>query len=119
MSHLTNKLKEKAKKYLRRKARVNKNIKSQKPKNRLIINKSNLYISGQLIDIDGKVIALTNDKKAKGKTKTEKAFTAGEEFAKTLKTKKISQITFDRNGYLYHGRIKAFADGLRKGGIKL
>lgn len=37
---------------------------------------------------------------------------------KLLKEKKVEKLTFDRNGFLYHGRIKAFADGLRKGGIQ-
>ena len=41
------------------------------------------------------------------------------EFAKTLKAKKIETALFDRNGYLYHGVIAAFADALRENGIKL
>ena len=119
MSHLTNKFKEKLRKYLRRKARVNSKIKAQKPQARLIVNKSNLYIKGQLIDADGKVLAVITDKKSKGKTKSERAFAAGEELAKTIKTKKISTVIFDRNWHLYHGRVKAFAEGVRKWGIKL
>lgn len=59
-----------------------------------------------------------SDKGATGATKSERAANAGELFAATLKEKGVEKITFDRNGYLYHGRIKAFADGLRKGGIQ-
>lgn len=59
-----------------------------------------------------------SDKGAIGVTKSERAANAGELFAATLKEKGVEKITFDRNGYLYHGRIKAFADGLRKGGIQ-
>jgi large subunit ribosomal protein L18 len=114
MSHLTNKLKEKLRKYLRRKIKVNSKIKSQKHENRLIVNKSNLYVSAQLINADGKILAIISDKKAKGKSKTERALAAGEAMAKLIKAQKIDSIVFDRNGYLYHGRVKAFADGIRK-----
>jgi large subunit ribosomal protein L18 len=64
-------------------------------------------------------LATITDKKAKGASKSERAFAAWEEFAKTIKTKKIETVIFDRNGHLYHGRIKAFAEGIRKGGINL
>jgi ribosomal protein L18 len=64
MSHLTNKLKDKVKKYLKRKNRINTKIKSHKPEYRLIMNKSNLYISAQLINQNGEVILSTNDKKS-------------------------------------------------------
>ena len=119
MSHLTNKFKEKLRKYLRRKIRVNKKIKSQNPEARLVVNKSNLYIKWQVIAADGKVLAVITDKKAKGKTKSERAFAAGEQLAKDIKAQKISKIIFDRNWHLYHGRVKSFADWIRKGGIKL
>lgn len=119
MSHLSNKLKDKLAKYFRRKNRVNTKIKSQKPSNRLIINKSNLYIKGQLIDSDGKVLLSISDKSSKGKTKSERAFAAWEDMGKQIKSLKIDSITFDRNGHLYHGRIKSFADGIRNTGIKL
>ncbi len=119
MSHLANKLKEKLMKYSRRKNRINKKIKSRKPENRIVINKSNLYISAQVINKNWEVLALITDKKFKGKTKTERAFSAGEELANIIKTKNLSKLVFDRNWYLYHGRIKAFAEWLRKWGVKL
>ena len=119
MSHLTNKFKNKLRKYLRRKTKVNSRVKAKNPEARLIVNKSNLYIKWQVIDANGKVLATITDKSTKGKTKSERAFAAGEELAKTMKTKKISKVIFDRNGYLYHGRVKSFADGVRKWGIKL
>ncbi|MCK9467454.1 MAG: 50S ribosomal protein L18 [Candidatus Absconditabacterales bacterium] len=119
MSHLANKLKTKVKQYLKRKTRVNTKIKSHKPEYRLIMNKSNLYISAQLIDQNGNVLLFANDKKSSGKTKTERAFSAGEQLGKEIVSKKIEHIAFDRNGYLYHGRIKAFAEGVRKAGVKL
>jgi ribosomal protein L18 len=76
MSHLSNKLKNKLRKYLRRKVRTNSKVKAQHPQARLIVNKSNLYISGQLIDANGKVLATITDKKAKGASKSERAFAA-------------------------------------------
>ncbi|USN57662.1 MAG: hypothetical protein H6766_05685 [Candidatus Peribacteria bacterium] len=54
-----------------------------------------------------------------GKTKTERAFAAGQTLADLIKKAKVEKVIFDRNGYLYHGRIKAFADGIREGGIAL
>jgi large subunit ribosomal protein L18 len=52
-------------------------------------------------------------------TKTERAALAGEKLAGLMQTKGIQKAAFDRNGHLYHGRVKAMADGLRKGGIAL
>lgn len=119
MSHLANKLKSKIRKYLKRKTRVNTKIKSHRPENRLIVNKSNLYISAQLIDSEGNVLLSTNDKKSKWKTKVERAFSAWEDMWKLIISKKIENLTFDRNGYLYHGRVKSFADWVRSAGVKL
>ena len=54
----------------------------------------------------------------KAKTKTEVSKVLGKTLAAEAAKKKITQVIFDRNGYLYHGRIKAFADGAREGGLK-
>ena len=118
MSYLKNKLQDKIRKYLRRKNKVNSKIKSLNPDYRLLVERSNLYVKAQVLDAMGNVVAVCSDKSATGATKTERAANAGENFAVVLKEKNISSLTFDRNGYLYHGRIKAFADGLRKGGIQ-
>lgn len=118
MSYLANKLKEKIRKYLRRKNKVNSKIKNLNPDYRLLVERSNLYVKAQVLDVNGNVVAVVTDKAATGATKTERAAAAGENFATVLKGKGVEKITFDRNGYLYHGRIKAFADGLRKGGIQ-
>lgn len=118
MSYLKNKLQEKIRKYLRRKNKVNSKIKSLNPDYRLLVERSNLYVKAQVLDLKGNVVAVCTDKTATGATKTERAANAGEAFATVLKEKGVSTITFDRNGYLYHGRVKAFAEGLRKGGIQ-
>ena len=118
MSYLKNKLQDKIRKYLRRKNKVNSKIKSLNPDYRLLVERSNLYVKAQVLDANGNVVAVCTDKAAAGATKTERAASAGEAFAAVLKEKNVSSLTFDRNGFLYHGRIKAFADGLRKAGIQ-
>lgn len=110
---------EKQRKYLRRKLRVNTQIKLTTPDYRAIITKSNLYVKVVVVSAAGETLASSTDKGIKGATKTERAENAGMDFAAVLKEKKIEKLTFDRNGYLYHGRVKAFAEGLRKGGIQL
>lgn len=118
MSYLKNKLQEKIRKYLRRKNKVNSKIKNLNPEYRLLVERSNLYVKAQVLDVNGNVVAVCSDKAASGATKSERAAQAGESFATVLKDKGVEKIAFDRNGYLYHGRVKAFADGLRKGGIQ-
>lgn len=118
MSYLKNKLQEKIRKYLRRKNRVNAKIKNLTPDYRLLVERSNLYVKAQVLDLTGNVVATCTDKLASGATKSERAENAGISFAEALKGKGVEKITFDRNGYLYHGRIKSFAEGLRKGGIQ-
>lgn len=117
MGYLKNKLQDKIRKYLRRKTRVNAAVKSKHPEFRLLMNRSNLYVSAQVLDSLGNVVASTSDKWVAWTLKTERAFNAGEAFAPVLLEKGVKSIAFDRNGYLYHWRIKAFAEWLRKGGI--
>ena len=81
--------------------------------------RSLLHVSASVIAADGKVIVTCTDKGVAGKTKTERAENAGVAFADVLKSKGVNAVAFDRNGFLYHGRVKAFAEGLRKGGIQL
>jgi Ribosomal protein L18 len=119
MTYLKNKLLEKQRKYLRRKQRVNTQIKLSAPEYRAVITKSNLYVKVEVITADGNTVASITDKGAQGATKTARAESAGVAFAEILKSKKIEKVAFDRNGFLYHGRVKAFAEGMRKGGIIL
>jgi large subunit ribosomal protein L18 len=75
-------------------------------------------VSAQAVDTAGNVVASISDKGQKW-SKKECAVAAGKAFAKLLQDKNVDQIAFDRNGFLYHGRVAAFADGMREGGIKL
>ena len=86
----------------------------------MTVTVSNLHISAQIIDDTKKVTlvaASTVGKKLTG-TMTEKAIAIGTEIATNAKKAKIKRVVFDRNGRLYHGRIKALADAARAGGLE-
>lgn len=117
MSYLSNKLKAKTAKYLGRKRRANTKVKALKPEVRVLVERSNKFVTAQAIALDGTVLAHISSKATAGGSKSENAKKAGIEFAKLLKDKKVDKVAFDRNGILYHGRIAAFADGLREGGV--
>lgn len=112
----------KVKKLSRRKAK----IKSRLPLSgrRLLVTRSCKHLFAQVIDIEtGKTLIGLSDKimKAEKKeklTKVNGAKVFGEEFAKQAVGLKIKEVVFDRGGYLYHGRVKAFAEGAREGGLK-
>lgn len=104
----------------RRHIRIRAKVTGTSVRPRLVVFKSLLHTYAQLVD-DAKniTIASASDMKAKGKGgKIENAKNIGLEIAKTAKEKKIESIVFDRNGYKYHGRVKALADGAREGGLK-
>ena len=85
---------------------------------RLSVFRSNKCIYAQLIDdIAGNTLVAADSKKVTG-TKTEAAKEAGKKIAEKAKAAGIENVVFDRSGYLYHGRIKAFAEGAREGGLK-
>ena len=90
---------------------------------RVSVSKSLNNLSAQIIDDKQKktlVSASSIEKEIKGKKvkKMEKSSLIGEILAKRAKDKKINEVYFDRGGYKYHGRIKIFAETLRKNGLK-
>jgi large subunit ribosomal protein L18 len=102
----------------RRKARIRAKIKGTADTPRLSVYRSLRFIYAQLIDDKtGKVLASSSSMKAKGGTKVEQATAVGEEIGKKAKDLKIESVVFDRNGYKYHGRVKAVADGARSAGL--
>lgn len=119
MQNLKPTLKGKLSNFLRRKNKVNARIKSQHPDFRIVINRSNRYIKAQLLDKTGNVLGVVCDKEEKGENKTQRANQAGQALAKIIKDKKIEKVVFDRNGFLYHGRVAAFVDGIREGWVTL
>ncbi|MEF2175740.1 MAG: 50S ribosomal protein L18 [Candidatus Absconditabacteria bacterium] len=119
MKKLANKIADTTRKYLRRKNRTNVKAKVLTDLPRLIINRSNKYIYAQVISRDGSVIASSSDLKLTEGTKLSRARIVGSDLASKLKEKKVDKVTFDRNGFIYHGRVKSIADGVREGGINM
>lgn len=87
---------------------------------RLSVFRSNKQIYAQVIDdVAGKTLATASSLKIEDKLpKKEIAAKVGELIAKSAKDAGIEKVAFDRNGYLYHGRVKELADAARKGGLK-
>ena len=110
---------------IKRKTRNRKKLKDVNTnKLRISVFKSSKNISAQIIDdkISKTLVSASSTEKEIKKNKTKKMDLSnilGELLAKRAKEKKISSVYFDRGGYKYHGRIKAFADSLRKNGLKL
>lgn len=89
---------------------------AQRP--RLSVFRSNTHIAVQAIDdVTGATLFSADDRDLTG-TKSEIAFAVGKRAAEAAQAKKIEAVVFDRGGYLYHGRVKALADGAREGGLK-
>lgn len=105
---------------IKRKRRIRAKISGTALKPRVSIFKSNRTLYVQAIeDVTATTIAAADGRKLGIKANKEGAVVLAKEFAKTLKAKGVEEALFDRNGYLYHGVVAAFADALRENGIKL
>ena len=107
---------------LRIKRRIRKIVSGTAERPRLSVFRSNAQISVQLIDDEaGKTLlsvsSLSKVIAEKKGTKTEQAALVGAAVAEKAKAAGIEVVVFDRNGYLYHGRVKALADAARNGGL--
>lgn len=88
---------------------------------RLNIYRSNKEIYAQIIDDETSqtlASACSLSVSDKSKTKSEQAREIGKKLAQKAKEVKVENVVFDRNGYIYHGRVKELADGAREGGLK-
>ncbi|MDR2341671.1 MAG: 50S ribosomal protein L18 [Campylobacteraceae bacterium] len=113
---LENKLKLRAK----RKRRIRAKISGTQDFPRVSVFRSNRYFYAQAIDdINGVTLASVDSKKLSLKANTKDAAELAKTFSQTLKDKGIEKAVFDRNGYLYHGVVAAFAQALRDNGIAL
>jgi large subunit ribosomal protein L18 len=117
------KLVEKARKRLKRKASIRKKVAGTAERPRLSVYKSNRHTYVQAVDdVAGVTVAaasnLEKDARA-GKNRVGDMEALGARVAARLKEKQVSAVVFDRNGYKYHGKVKAIADGARKAGIAL
>lgn len=100
-----------------------KKIKGTLTRPRLSVFRSNKAIYAQIIDDEGgkTLVAATSlklGKEAQKLTRKERAFKTGQLLAKKALKAKIKKVVFDRRAYKYHGRVKALADGARKGGLE-
>jgi large subunit ribosomal protein L18 len=108
---------------IRRRKSISFKVKGTAERPRLAVFRSNTAFYAQIIDDDAAktlVSIAANSKDLKGKTKNTKdgVKALGAAIAKKASAAKIEKVVFDRAGYLYHGKVKAFADGAREGGLK-
>lgn len=101
------------------KARIRGKISGTAQRPRLCVFRSNKAIYAQLIDdVAGNTLVSASSKGLTEGTKCEQAAKVGENVAKKALEAGIDTVVFDRNGFLFHGRVKSLADGARKAGLK-
>ncbi len=104
---------------LRKKVRIRARVTGSAARPRLSVYRSLTAISAQLIDdAAGKTLCGVTSREAKAKMNMEGAKKVGELLAKKAKEAGVTTAVFDRNGFAYHGRIKALADAAREGGLQ-
>lgn len=105
---------------LRIKASIRTRVAGTAEQPRLTVFRSNSQIYAQVIDDEkGQTLASASSLSIKDKmTKTEKAAQVGKMIAEAAKKVGVEAVVFDRNGYLYHGRVKSLADAAREAGLK-
>jgi large subunit ribosomal protein L18 len=112
----------KKEKRIRRHKKIRINMHGTKDRPRLFVYRSNQHIYAQLIDDDkAKILISASDKDLKikkGETKSDTAKQVGKLIAEKATENKIEKVIFDRGGIVFHGRVKALADGAREGGLK-
>jgi len=107
----------------RRHLRVRKKVRGTAARPRLVVFRSSKHIYAQLVDDDRGVTLVGGSDRSEGlqvegKGKTGRSFGLGQFVAARAKSQGITKVVFDRAGYQYHGRVKAVADGARKGGLE-
>jgi len=109
---------------LRRKVTIRKRISGTAERPRLTVFRSSKHIYAQAVDdVTGQVLAAASDLEAalkpelEGKNKKDRAKVVGKAIGAKLLAKQVTAVVFDRNGFLYHGRIAHVADGAREAGL--
>jgi large subunit ribosomal protein L18 len=105
---------------LKRRRRVRAKVVGTPDRPRISVFRSNRGIQGQLVDdLAGRTLAAVSwtESDLRPLKKMEQAEKAGERLAERAKAAGVQAAVFDRGGYRYHGRVKAFADGVREGGL--
>jgi large subunit ribosomal protein L18 len=109
---------DKRRKRFRIKGRIRSQISGTSARPRLTVFRSNQNIYAQLIDdVAGITIVAASDEKTTKGTKIERAKEVGAKIAELGKSKDVSKVVFDRNGFSYIGRVKTLADSAREGGL--
>jgi large subunit ribosomal protein L18 len=116
-------IEDKRRKRLKRKRHIRKKVQGTPDRPRLSVFKSNRHLYAQVIDDSaGATLASVSNLETdlrQMKVNVEDAGKIGELLGKRILEKQISRVVFDRNGYAYHGVVKALADGARKAGVEL
>ena len=123
---MANKLKLKKRSFARRKKSIKNKLTIGKYP-RLVVYRSNVHLYAQLIDDNDNKTMLsisTNDKGLKKEieklsTKIEKSSFICDKIGQEIKKKKIEKVMFDRNGYIFHGRVKAFVEAVKETGLSI
>lgn len=103
---------------LKKKIRIRKTVSGTAERPRLCVFRSGKHMYAQIInDVDGVTLVAVSSLGKEGKTGIELAKEIGMEAAKTAVSKNITNVVFDRNGFIYHGRVKSLAEGAREGGL--
>lgn len=110
---------------LRRKRSIRKRIIGTAERPRLSVYRSSIHMYAQVIDDDsGTTLAAASTlspeirEKREGKKKSEMAALVGQLLAQRCQAQNITRVVFDRNGFIYHGRVKAVAEGAREAGLQ-
>lgn len=116
---LKNKTTHKVNKRLKKRARIRKTVEGRADRPRLSVFRSGKHIYAQIIDdMAGKtLVAYSTLQAKKGSANVEAAKMIGSEIAKKALSQNIKSVVFDRGGYLFHGKVKAVADGAREAGL--
>jgi large subunit ribosomal protein L18 len=104
----------------RRHKRVRRKVFGTAERPRLVVHRSNRGIEAQVVDdVEGRTLAAATWLQLKGRegSKTDQAREIGRTLAERAKAAGVETVVFDRSGYLYHGRVKALAEGAREGGL--
>lgn len=109
---------------IKRKIHIRKKVNGDSQRPRLVVFRSNTHIYAQIVNdhegstlVSSSTLSLSKNEPGMHCNK-EGAEKVGKEIARLAKEKNINKVVFDRNGYIYHGRIKAVADGAREGGLE-
>lgn len=122
---MKDKNKQKREARIKKKARIRKKLSGTAERPRLVVYRSNMHISAQIINDDNHEVICSASSFAKDlraslekQTKTEYSVSIGKAIAEKAKDKGIKSVVFDRNGFIYHGRVKALADACRANGLE-